>query len=129
MTLKIIHLEDSITKAMDIAKEVHKNVDCTIDLVSNMSKGIELIEEANELGKPYDIAITDMHYPLSPGVKADWEAGDFFIDVVSERYPNLPVIVCSTHNMKNPKAYGCVWFNEINDWENEIVELIKKVSD
>lgn len=125
--LKIIHLEDSVTKAMDIAKAIRSKYPCTIDLVSNMAKGIELIDEANQKGKPYDLAITDMHYPLASGENADWSAGEIFVDTIKQKNIDLPVIICSTHNMSNRDALGCVWFNDLEDWEFEIVELIQKI--
>lgn len=121
MKLKILHLEDSVMKHLSILKAIEKAVAVEVDWVTDMASGIEKIDKAITNGVPYDLAITDMHYPLSPGVKADWEAGDFFVDVVRQRYDNLPVIICSTHNMKNPKAYGCVWFNELNDWEEMFI--------
>ena len=34
------------------------------------------------------------------------------------------MIICSTHNVKNPKAYDSVWFSDLNDWENELKALI-----
>lgn len=98
-----------------------------IDWVTDVASGIEKIDEAISCGKPYDLAITDMHYPLSHGIKADWKAGDFFIDVVKRRYKELPIIICSTHNMQNPDAYSCVWFNDINDWESELKNLVKHI--
>ena len=95
-----------------------------VDWVTDMASGIEKIDFSIENGTPYDLAITDMHYSLSPGTRADWEAGNLFIDAVNQNYNNLPVIICSTHNVKNPKAYGSVWFSDLNDWENELKALL-----
>ena len=120
--LKIIHLEDSVIKHIAISRVVEKAAQ--VDWVTDMASGIEKIDYAIEKGIPYDLAITDMHYPLLPGIKADWEAGNLFVDIANQKYDNLPVIICSTHNMKNTKAYGCVWFNDLNDWENELKALI-----
>lgn len=122
MKLKIIHLEDSVIKHIAISRVVEKMAQ--VDWVTDMASGIEKIDYAIEKGVPYDLAITDMHYPLSPGIRADWEAGKIFVDVVNQKYDNLPVIICSTHNVKNPKAYGSVWFSDLNDWENELKALI-----
>ena len=122
MKLKIIHLEDSVIKHIAISRVVEKMAQ--VDWVTDMASGIEKIDYAIEKGVPYDLAITDMHYPLSPAIRADWEAGNIFVDVVNQKYDNLPVIICSTHNVKNPKAYGSVWFSDLNDWENELKALI-----
>lgn len=129
MKLKILHLEDSVLKHSSISRVLNGAVAAEIDWVTDVASGLEKIDEAIHCGKPYDLAITDMHYPLLPGTKADWEAGDFFTAAVTQRYKELPVIICSTHNMQNPDAYGCVWFNEINDWESELTSLVKHVNE
>ena len=54
---------------------------------------------------------------------------NFFVDIVKQKFDHLPVIVCSTYNIKNPDAYGCVWFNEINDWEGKLRDLIIKLAE
>lgn len=122
MKLKIIHLEDSVMKHIAISRVIGKMAQ--VDWVTDMASGIEKIDFLIENGTPYDLAITDMHYSLSPGTRADWEAGNLFIDAVNQNYNNLPVIICSTHNVKNPKAYGSVWFSDLNDWENELKALL-----
>ena len=77
MKLKIIHLEDSVMKHIAISRVIGKTAQ--IDWVTDMVSGIEKIDYAIENGAPYDLAITDMHYPLSPGIRADWEAGNLIL--------------------------------------------------
>lgn len=127
MAFRIIHLEDSVMKHAAISRAIRGVASAEIDWVSDMATGIEKIDESISNGIPYDLAITDMHYPMSPGLKADWETGNIFVDIVKQRYEKLPVIVCSTHNMKNADAYGCVWYNDIIDWERELRNLILKL--
>lgn len=129
MAFKIIHLEDSAMKRSTISRAIKSVVSAEIDWVTDVATGIDKINDAISEGNPYDLAITDMHYPLSPEKEADPEAGDFFVDIVKQKFDHLPVIVCSTYNIKNPDAYGCVWFNEINDWEGKLRDLIIKLAE
>lgn len=127
MILKIIHLEDNISKHMSITRVIQNSFPAKIELATDMGTGLEMIEKAITEGTPYDLAITDMHYPLSKGVEANWEAGEFFIDVLENKEIKLPVIVCSTMNMKIPKAYGCVWYSDISNWELELRDIVNKM--
>ena len=43
----------------------HRNLH--IDCKGNLQDGIEIIEEQNNMGKPYDLIITDMWYPEYAG--------------------------------------------------------------
>lgn len=129
MAFKIIHLEDSAMKHSAISRVIRSVVSAEIDWVTDVATGIDKINDAISEGNPYDLAITDMHYPLSPEKEADPEAGDFFVDIVKQKFDHLPVIVCSTYNIKNSDACGCVWFNEINDWEAELRNLIIRLKE
>ena len=80
-------------KHTSISRVIKNAVPAEIDWVTDVDSGIEKIDEAISCGNPYDLAITDMHYPLSPRTKADWGAGDFFVEVVKQRYERLPVII------------------------------------
>ena len=72
MKLKIIHLEDSVMKHIAISRVIGKMAQ--VDWVTDMASGIEKIDFSIENGTPYDLAITDMHYSLSPGSDLnDWE--------------------------------------------------------
>ena len=67
MKLRIIQLEDSVMKHSAISRVIKNVVPAEIDWVTDMYSGIKKIDEAYRSGIPYDLAITDMHYPLSPG--------------------------------------------------------------
>lgn len=125
MKLRIIQLEDSVMKHSAISRVIKNVVPAEIDWVTDMYSGIKKIDEAYRSGIPYDLAITDMHYPLSPGITADWETGDYFVDVVKNDYQNIRVVICSAHNRKNPYAYDCVWYNDNYDWERRISDIVK----
>ena len=112
MKLRIIQLEDSVMKHSAISRVIKNVVPAEIDWVTDMYSGIKKIDEAYRSGIPYDLAITDMHYPLSPGGEADWEVGDIFVDIIGT-------------NRKNPYAYDCVWYNDNYDWERRISDIVK----
>ena len=105
MKLRIIQLEDSVMKHSAISRVIKNVVPAEIDWVTDMYSGIKKIDEAYRSGIPYDLAITDMHYPLSLGGEAGWEVGDIFVDIIRTKYLNPPIVICSTHNRKNPYAY------------------------
>lgn len=124
--MRVIHFEDSIDKYMEISNQL-KSIDVTdITLVSNLKDGMALIHDAIAHGKPFDLAITDMHFPLQKGTEANWEAGKMLIESLRKANFNLPVIVCSSMKYQIPGAYGSIWFSVLSDWEWELCRLIRR---
>ena len=109
--MKIIHLEDSVDKHMEVCRELQKMGITSVEWVTCVNEGL-------------DLAISDMHYPIRRGEVADWEAGEYFLKALAERNINLPVIICSTRNYRIPGAYGSVWFSDLSDWERDLRNLI-----
>ena len=68
-TMLVLNNEDDAFKHYNICKALRSGglSDLHIECKSNLEAGIEKIEEQNELGKPYDLIITDMWYPQSNG--------------------------------------------------------------
>lgn len=126
--MKIIHLEDSVDKHMEVCRELQKMGITSVEWVTCVNEGLEKIETAIKNGAPFDLAISDMHYPIRRGEVADWEAGEYFLKALAERNINLPVIICSTRNYRIPGAYGSVWFSDLSDWEMELRSLINGLS-
>ena len=127
MKIRILHLEDNAIKHASIARLINNNINADIDWVKNVETGLEKIEENIEKSSAYDLAITDMHYPLNEYGEADCDAGEKFIEKVNSMGVKLPIIVCSSLNMKIPEAFGCVWYNDNRDWEDELLSLVKKI--
>lgn len=125
--MKILNFEDGSLKHAAICREIQSSLKVQIDWVRNAADGLVKLDEALGKGEPYDLIITDMHYPMAPGERSDREAGEKLLEIVKQRYEGLPVIICSSHNMQYPDAYGCVWFSEISDWERELVSMLKKL--
>ena len=127
-SMRIIHLEDSVDKHMEVCRELRKMGITSVEWATNVGEGLEKIETAIQNGAPFDLAISDMHYPIRRGEVADWEAGEYFLKALAERNINLPVIICSTRNYRIPGAYGSVWFSDLSDWEMELRSLINGLS-
>ena len=123
-SMRIIHLEDSVDKHMEVCRELRKMGITSVEWATSVGEGLEKIETAIQNGAPFDLAISDMHYPIRRGEVADWEAGEYFLKALAERNINLPVIICSTRNYRIPGAYGSVWFSDLSDWEMELRSLI-----
>ena len=73
--LKILHLEDNAMKQTAIARVLHDACEAEIDWVTDVASGMKKIEEAKVQGDMYDLAITDMQYPLKKDAEIDEEAG------------------------------------------------------
>jgi len=125
--MRVLHLEDNGVKHATITRVVKDTVRAQVDWVQDVESGMKKIAEAKLEGKPYDVAITDMHYPLEPDGEADHLAGEKFLAKVIEAGEKLPVIIMSTHNMTEKDAFGCVWYREDLDWEFELRKLLKKI--
>ena len=125
--MKIIHLEDSVDKHMEVCRELQKIGITSVEWVTNANEGLEKIETAIQNGAPFDLVISDMHYPTRRGEVADWEAGEYFLKALAERNINLPVIICSTRNYRIPGAYDSVWFSDLSDWEMDLRNLINRL--
>lgn len=126
--MKIIHMEDDVLKQSAISRAIRGVGNVEIDWVKDMESGLEKIQEAADKGMPYDLAITDMQYPLSKNEDINPEAGEIFMKKIKDLDINLPIIVCSSINMQYADAHGCVWYNDSHNWERDMVSLVKKIS-
>ncbi|WP_374043639.1 hypothetical protein [uncultured Bacteroides sp.] len=98
-----------------------------IELVSNVEDGLQMLKNAEDTGDPFDLIITDMHYPMKQGAVSDTEAGEKLVQLLQEQGKQTKVIVCSSRNMKLPGVYGCIWYSEISDWEEELCDLVREM--
>lgn len=122
--MKALHLEDNRIKHGKISREMRNAGVTEIHWVKSVESGLRKIEESIAAGEPYDLAITDMHYPIVDGGAAEWEAGSRFIERITDMQIELPIILCSSLNMNDVNIYGCVWYQENRDWETELRNLI-----
>ena len=68
--------------------------------VDNVEEGLELLIQEKEAGNPFDLIITDMHYPMRKGEEGDFDAGEKLLGILKERGIDTKVIICSSLNIK-----------------------------
>ena len=127
--MKILHLEDSVSKHSEIRSVL---LSCGVKAddivwVTNLMDGIDKIKEAKENGEHFDLAITDMYYPVEPGGYEEKDIGDKFVKFVKKEKLKLPVIICSSVNIKDGSVFGCVWFSPLSNWEMELRALVAEI--
>ena len=124
----VLNIEDNVFKHLDICKALRAGglTELNIDCKGNLKDGIELIEKHNEMGKPYDLIITDMWYPESFGGR-EAESGDKLIKIAQENRWRIPIILCSSVNYNYPDILGSVHYSENEDWENKLLQLVRKL--
>ena len=125
--LKILHLEDNAMKQTAIARVLHDVCEAVIDWVTDVASGMKKIEEIKEQGDMYDLAITDMQYPLKKGTGIDEDAGEVFIGQMKDQNVEISIIVCSSMRLRIREVYGCVWYHERNDWEMELRGMVRNL--
>lgn len=125
----VLNIEDDVFKHHNICKALRNGgfSDLHIDCKGNLNDGIGLIEEHNTMGKPYDLIITDMWYPKSSGGR-EAESGEQLIKIAQEKDWGIPIILCSSVNYSYPGILGSVHYSENEDWENKMVQLVKKIT-
>ena len=127
--MRILHLEDSVGKYDDIRGVL---LSCGVkseDIVwvMNLADGIFELKEAERNGNHFDLAITDMYYPVEPGGYEERDTGEKFVEFVKSEGLKLPVIICSSVNIKDGSVFGCVWFSPLSNWEMELRALVAEI--
>lgn len=126
--MHILNLEDNVFKHHDICRAIERGSfeNLKIDCVGNLADGLSKIEGAISKGKLYDLIITDMWYPEKSG-GADNNSGEILIKEVRERGWDVPIILCTSVNYCYPGILGSIHYSEKEDWETELVKLIRKL--
>lgn len=125
----VLNIEDDVFKHHNICKALRDGgfKDLHIECKGNLNDGIEIIEENNKIGKPYDLIITDMWYPESSGGR-EAESGEKLIKIAKDNGWNIPIILCSSVNYNYPGILGSVHYSENEDWENKMIHLVRKIT-
>lgn len=124
--MRLIHLEDSAIKRAEINRILEDLRVFDVVWVKNMEDGQEAIKKAIADQKPFDLAITDMNYPLASGESSEVMAGEHFMDWVKKEGLSLPIIVCSSINYDYPGVWGNVWYQPARDWESDMRDCVKR---
>lgn len=93
---------------------------------NNLMDGWKQIKNSIDSNNPYDLIITDMYYPDEPGGREE-QSGDVLIDRVIKNKITIPVILCSSVNLKYPEIYGCVYYSRERNWEADMQKLVNSL--
>lgn len=127
--LKALVIDDSVFKASDIGRALEAAGVGKIEKATHQAKAWDLIYASLANNEPYDLIVTDMHYPLEGGwgVESDPEAGFKLIEQMKKEGINIPTIICSSHNFQTEDIFGSVWYAEQTDLRYEFHELVQKL--
>ena len=126
--MKVLNFEDSVYKANAIRKILGNRCSvASVEQVSNVEDGLKMLKDAENAGEPFNLIITDMNIPMRSGAISDTEAGEKLVQILQEQGNQTKIIVCSSRNMKLPGVYGCIWYSEISDWEEELCDLVREM--
>ncbi len=63
--MKVLNFEDSVYKANAIRKILGNRCGvASVEQVSNVEDGLKMLKDAENAGEPFNLIITDMHFPM-----------------------------------------------------------------
>ena len=124
MVRRVLNIEDTIPKHVDIRRALERcGVPC-VDHAETAVDGLDMIEAAIAAGRPYDLIVSDMYFPMSKG-GMEVQAGMYVIEELNARGIDVPVIVCSSARMVIPEIVGCIHYNPYrNDLDADMREMV-----
>ena len=123
---KVLKFEDLSSKHVAVRRALERCGVPNIDHADNAVEGLDMIEAAIAEGKPYDLIISDMYFPISKG-RMEVQAGMYVIEELQARGIDVPVIVCSSARMVIPEIVGCIHYSSRNDLDADMREMIEMV--
>ncbi len=124
--MRILNVEDSPYKHRQICDALSGASESNVDVESTLDDAIARIKAGFEEGRPYQLIITDMWYPENSG-GPEARSGEKLIELIKQNGWEIPVIVCSSQNYKYPGILGNLYYSENEDWETELVRLVRKI--
>lgn len=100
--MRVLNIEDDTFKHNDICKALSECGIKDVEWSNNLADGWKQIKNSIDSNNPYDLIITDMYYPDEPGGREE-QSGDALIDRVIKNKITIPVILCSSVNLKYPE--------------------------
>lgn len=125
--MKVLNIEDDAFKHNDICKVLTSCGVNTVYCEKNYEDGWKAIKNAEDAEKPYDLIITDMYYPREAGGREE-ASGELIIQKVIDQELKVPVILCSSVNLRFSEIFGYVYYNRIRNWEDDLKLLINKLA-
>lgn len=123
---KVLNIEDVATKHVAIRRALERCGVPYIDHAETAVDGLDMIEVAIAEGKPYDLIVSDMYFPISKG-GMEAQAGTYVIEELNARGINVPIIVCSSARMVIPEIVGCIHYSLRNDLDADMREMVEIV--
>ena len=120
--MKVLHIEDAVIKHYEICKVMKKCGVLEIDWVKTLDDALQMVREHK---LEYNLIVTDMYYPLTPGGD-EAESGLIFIQKLEEMKIETPIIVCSSVRYQIPGICGSVHYSDKTDWEQQLCSLIRQ---
>lgn len=123
----VLNIEDTALKHVAIARALDKSGVALVEWAKTGDEGIEMIEKSIREGEPYDLIITDMHFPFQG--QDDQQAGTKVIMEIRKRGIEIPVVVCSSRSYKEPLAIDNIFYNPRSrdiDWD--IKEMLERLN-
>ena len=120
-------VDDEVIKYMEIKKALEFSGIREIQIVGDQEAVWEEIEKAENRGEKFDLIVTDMHYPLREREKPNPDAGFILLDEMEKRGYQIPVIICSSLNFREPRALGCVWYRENGNLEFDFKDVLQRM--
>lgn len=120
-------VENEVIKYMAIKKALEFNGIREIQIVGNQEAVWEELVKAEQRGEKFDLIVTDMHYPLREREKPNPDAGFILLDEMKKSGYQIPVIICSSLNFREPRALGCVWYRENESLEFAFMDVLQRI--
>ena len=111
--MRVLNIEDDTFKHNDICKALS-------------GCGIKDVKWSNNLADGWKQIKNSIDYPGEPGGREE-QSGDILIDRVIKNKITIPVILCSSVNLKYPEIYGCVYYSRERNWEADMQTLVNSL--
>ena len=120
---KVLNIEDLPTKHVAVRRALERCGIPNIDHAETAVDGLDMIEAAIVEGKPYDVIVSDMYFPMTKG-GMEVQAGMYVIEELQARGIQTPIIVCSSARLVIPEIVGCIHYSSRNDLDADMREMI-----
>lgn len=123
---KVLNIEDDVYKHVAIKRALVSNGIDHIDSEQDAQDAIEKIIEAHKAGSPYDLLVTDMHFPIAGEINN--QAGMYVIEQLKKNGIEIPIVVCSSVRYRIGGISGCIHYNESVDLAGEFRTILQNIS-
>ena len=102
--MRVLNIEDDTFKHNDICKALSGCGIKDVKWSNNLADGWKQIKNSIDSNNPYVL-----------------------IDRVIKNKITIPVILCSSVNLKYPEIYGCVYYSRERNWEADMQKLVNSL--